>query len=166
MGTRTCRLRYTHIRSQTESKRLDVSPFTFCKELGAYIAGGGSFAHFSPTILSIKFDHTTLGPLGLQLGWSPRGKKCPPGPARTVHDEVSPSARVPKRGAGSSTARSAEVVRSEPSPSLPDLRSRSPALFQNCGGIIERFAGHDRNALFEALLGIGGHTSTVLDTRG
>ena len=52
-------------------------------------------------------------------------------------DEVSPSARKPKRGAGSSTAQSAETVRSEPSPPLPDLRLglRSPALFQNCGRI-------------------------------
>ena len=49
---------------------------------------------------------------------------------------------------------SAETVRSEPSPPLPDLRLRSPALFQNCGGIIERFTGHDKNALSKALLRI------------
>ena len=80
-------------------------------------------------------------------------------------DEVSPSARKPKRGAGSSTAQSAETVRSEPSPSLPDLRLRSPALFQNCGGIIERFTGHDKNALSKALLRIADRLSTHMDDR-
>ena len=33
------------------SKRLDVSPFTICKELGAYIAVGVALALFSPQIL-------------------------------------------------------------------------------------------------------------------
>ena len=80
-------------------------------------------------------------------------------------DEVSPSARKPKRGAGSSTAQSAETVRSEPSPPLPDLRLRSPALFQNCGGIIERFTGHDKNALSKALLRIADRLSTHMDDR-
>ena len=83
----------------------------------------------------------------------------------TQGDEVSPSARKPKRGAGSSTAQSAETIRSEPSPPLPDLRSRSPALFQNCGGIIERFTGHDKNALSKALLRIAGRLLMHMDDR-
>ena len=86
-------------------------------------------------------------------------------PLKVTKSVPAPSARKPKRGAGSSTAQSAETVRSEPSPPLPDLCLRSPALFQNCGRIIERFTGHDKNALSKALLRIADRLSTHMDDR-
>ena len=76
-------------------------------------------------------------------------------------DDVSPCASM--RGAVASTNQSAETVRSETSLSFPDVRSRSPALWQNCGGVIERFTGHDNIAL------IGGshsHYRSPLDAHG
>ena len=70
---------------------------------------------------------------------------------------------MPKRGAGSSTVQSAEKVRSETSLSIPELCSCSPALFQSCADIIERFTGHGNIALSKALLRIADRFSTRMD---